>query len=77
MIKTFIGKRRVDFDVDAAATQLATMTDGMIARPSRPSVRFTALLMPTIMRYVSATKPTPESGTAKSLKNGTNSTLPQ
>ena len=31
-----------------------TMTDGMIARPSSPSVRFTALLMPTIMKYDSS-----------------------
>ena len=28
----------------------ATITAGMIARPSSPSVRFTALLMPTIIR---------------------------
>ena len=31
----------------------ATMTVGMIARPSRPSVRFTALLEPTITKYAS------------------------
>jgi hypothetical protein len=28
----------------------ATITAGMIARPSRPSVRFTALLVPTITK---------------------------
>ena len=32
------------------ASALATITVGMIARPSRPSVRFTALLLPTMTR---------------------------
>ena len=34
----------------------------MIARPSRPSVRFTALLVPTITKNVSAMKPNTPSG---------------
>ena len=46
------------------------MTDGMIARPSSPSVRFTALLMPTIMKYDSTMNATAPIGTAKFLKNG-------
>ena len=32
------------------ASAPATMTVGMMARPSRPSVRFTALLLPTITK---------------------------
>ena len=39
-----------------------TMTTGMIARPSRPSVRLTALLAPTMTKYVSAMKPNTPSG---------------
>ena len=41
-----------------------------MARPSSPSVRFTALLMPTIMKYVSTTNDAAPMGTAKFLKNG-------
>ena len=41
---------------------LPTITVGMIARPSRPSVRLTALLVPTITAQVSATKPSTPSG---------------
>ena len=47
------------------------MTVGMIASPSRPSVRFTALLVPTITKYVSAMKPHTPSGYDTVLKNGT------
>ena len=46
------------------------MTEGMIARPSSPSVRFTALLMPTIMKYESTMKDAAPIGTAKCLKKG-------
>jgi hypothetical protein len=42
----------------------------MIARPSRPSVRFTALLMPTIMKYDSRMNVTAPSGSAKFLRKG-------
>src|SRR5512132_3129172 len=48
----------------------ATSTDGMIARPSRPSVRLTALLDPTITKYVSGMNRMP-SGITTCLKNGT------
>jgi len=41
---------------------LPTMTVGMIARPSRPSVRLTAFDVPTMTKKVSATKPTMPSG---------------
>ncbi|KAG1243279.1 hypothetical protein G6F65_022505 [Rhizopus arrhizus] len=40
---------------------LPTITVGMMARPSRPSVRFTALLVPTI---------TAQNGTIKSARVG-------
>ncbi len=44
---------------------------GMIARPSRPSVKLTALLVPTITQYVITMKPNAPSGYATFLKNGT------
>src|SRR3954453_7403121 len=47
------------------------ITVGMIARPSSPSVRFTALLVPTITKYDSAMKPHTPSGYDTVLKNGT------
>src|SRR5690606_26469623 len=47
----------------------ATSTLGMIASPSRPSVRFTALEKPTIQKYATTTKPTP-SGIATTLSKG-------
>ena len=47
-----------------------TITAGMIARPSSPSVRFTALLVPTITKYASAMNAAAPSGTATFLKNG-------
>ncbi len=40
----------------------AIITVGMMARPSRPSVRLTALLVPTITKYVSAMNPQTPSG---------------
>ena len=43
----------------------------MIARPSRPSVRFTALLKPTIKKYVTTIWNMPR-GIARSLKYGIN-----
>jgi hypothetical protein len=46
------------------------MTLGRMARPSRPSVRFTALELPTITTYVKTMKPTRPSGRAMSLKHG-------
>jgi SpoVK/Ycf46/Vps4 family AAA+-type ATPase len=39
MIKTFIGKRRVDFDIDGAAEELATLSDGMSGRDLSSLVR--------------------------------------
>jgi SpoVK/Ycf46/Vps4 family AAA+-type ATPase len=39
MIKTFIGKRRVDFDVDGAAEELAMLTEGMSGRDLSSLVR--------------------------------------
>jgi SpoVK/Ycf46/Vps4 family AAA+-type ATPase len=39
MIKTFIGKRRVDFDVDTAAEELATLSDGLSGRDLGSLVR--------------------------------------
>src|ERR1043166_4996420 len=48
----------------------ATSTHGMIARPSSPSVRFTALLAPTITRYDQGMKKMP-SWIATSLNIGT------
>jgi hypothetical protein len=42
----------------------------MIARPSRPSVRFTAFEKPTIQKYAIATKLIDTSGSATALKNG-------
>ena len=53
----------------------ATITAGMMASPSSPSVRFTALLMPTIMKYDSTMNATAPSGSAKFLKNGRNSVV--
>ena len=41
---------------------LPTITVGMIARPSRPSVRLTALEVPTMTKKVSTMKPTVPSG---------------
>ena len=38
------------------------ITVGMIARPSRPSVRLTALLVPTMTKHDSAMKPHTPSG---------------
>ena len=52
----------------------ATSTVGMMARPSRPSVRFTALEKPTIQKYATTTN-RPPSGTAKSLSSGRNSVV--
>ena len=43
----------------------------MIASPSSPSVRLTALLVPTITQNVSAMKPQTPSGYDTVLKNGT------
>mgnify|MGYP001550106433 CR=1 FL=1 len=54
----------------SAALNNTTSTAGMIARPSRPSVRFTAFEKPTIHRYVTNTKPAPN-GIATCLNNGT------
>ncbi len=51
------------------------MTVGMIASPSRPSVRFTALEMPTTKKVPRSTKPTAPSGIATDLKNGTMSSV--
>ena len=48
-----------------------TITVGKIARPSRPSVRFTALLMPTIIRYAKKTNPKAPRGIDIALKKGT------
>jgi hypothetical protein len=42
----------------------------MIAVPSRPSVRFTALEKPTIQKQAMATKPMPASGSATDLNIG-------
>ena len=39
-----------------------TMIVGMIVRPSRPSVRLTALLVPTMTKYVNAINPQTPSG---------------
>src|SRR5438309_9581434 len=47
------------------------MTVGMIARPSRPSVRLTALLAPTITQYERTIKPHTPSGYDTVLKKGT------
>ena len=52
----------------------ATITVGSIASPSSPSVRFTALLEPTITRNAKGTNQMP-SGMATSLKNGTISSV--
>ena len=41
---------------------LPTITVGMIARPSSPSVRLTAFDVPTITQYVRKMKPTVPSG---------------
>ena len=43
--------------------------EGTVAKPSSPSVRFTALLKPTIKKYVTTTWNMP-SGIARSLKYG-------
>ena len=48
----------------------ATITVGRIASPSSPSVRFTALLDPTMTKYAKTTYPHPRSSMT-SLKNGT------
>ncbi len=45
-----------------------------MARPSRPSVRFTALEKPTIQKYATSTNTGP-SGKAKSFSSGTNSVV--
>jgi hypothetical protein len=37
-------------DVGEDGQRAATITVGMMARPSRPSVRFTALLVPTMTK---------------------------
>src|SRR6187401_2414876 len=50
---------------------LPTITVGMIARPSAPSVRLTALLAPTITQNDSAMNPKTPSGYEMFLKNGT------
>ena len=42
----------------------------MMARPSSPSVKFTALLVPTMTKKASATKPHTPSGMLMVLKNG-------
>ena len=47
----------------------ATMITGTMARPSRPSVRFTALPAPTMMKAPNTMKNQP-SGSTSSLKNG-------
>ena len=52
------------------ASALATITVGKIARPSRPSVRLTALLEPTITKYVSAINPAIDKGTVACFKKG-------
>src|ERR1043165_6841814 len=52
------------------ASAEATSTHGMIARPSSPSVRFTALLAPTITRYAHGMNSQP-SGSCTSLNIGT------
>ena len=39
-----------------------TITTGMMAKPSKPSVRLTALLMPTITNQVSIKNPNTPSG---------------
>ena len=44
---------------------------GPIASPSRPSVRLTALLLPTMTKYVRTTKATAPIGSTTFLKNGT------
>ena len=46
------------------------MIIGPMARPSRPSVRFTAFEKPTIIRTAKGIYQTPRSG-VKFLKNGT------
>ena len=48
----------------------ATKTLGRIANPSKPSVKFTALLLPVITNQASTTNPKPSSN-ATSLKTGT------
>src|SRR5690348_1968899 len=47
------------------------ITVGIIARPSSPSVRLTALLVPTMTKYDSAMKPHTPSGYEIVLKKGT------
>src|SRR4029078_5151126 len=47
------------------------ITVGMIARPSSPSVRLTALLVPTMTKYDSAMNPHTPSGYETVLKKGT------
>ncbi len=39
MIKTFIGKRRVDFDVEHTAEELAALSEGMSGRDLSSLVR--------------------------------------
>ena len=41
---------------------LPTITTGMMARPSSPSVKFTALLAPTMTNQVRKMKPNTPSG---------------
>src|SRR3546814_3381856 len=52
------------------ASAEATSTVGMIAKPSRPSVRLTALLLPTMTRYAHGMKKMP-SDNDTCLTNGT------
>ena len=47
------------------------ITVGMMASPSNPSVKFTALLVPTITKNDSAMKPQTPRGYDMVLKNGT------
>ena len=58
------------FDLSSVSPEGATMAVGTIAKPSSPSVKLTALLVPTITKYVSGKNSKP-SGNATSLKNGT------
>ena len=50
----------------------AAIITGTMARPSRPSVRFTALPAPTMMKIANSTKNQPRLITS-SLKNGNTS----
>ena len=49
-----------DAEVGVFAAEIKTV--GIIANPSKPSVKFTALLDPTITKYVKITNPTIPNG---------------